>query len=110
MIVPFHLKGEEKEKKGYYKGYIDEERGVILAMWNDNGRVTAGSNFEAIEPLGTARRWSKEDKDYIGVPTPALIGSYHKSMGGNDQMDQAISTYRPFVCNRKCYWPLSCNA
>ena len=75
-------------------------------MWNDNGPVTIGSNFESIEPLGTARRWSKEDKDYIGVPRPALIGSYNKSMGGTDQMDQAIATYRPFVRNRKWYWPL----
>ena len=97
----------KKEEKGYYKGYIDEEKGVILAMSNDNDPVTVGSNSEATEPLGTVRRWSKEDKDYIGVPTPALIGSYSKSMGGNDQIDQAISTYRPFVCNRKCYWPLS---
>ena len=29
--------------------------------------VTVGSNFEAIEELGKAKRWSKEDKDYIGV-------------------------------------------
>ena len=36
-------------------GYIDEESGVIV-MWDDNGPVTVGSNFEAIEPLGTARR------------------------------------------------------
>ena len=45
----------KKETKGCYMGYIDEESGVI-AMWNDNGPVTVGSNFEAIEPLGTARR------------------------------------------------------
>ena len=47
--------------------------------------VTVGSNFEAIEPLGKARRWSKEDKDYIGVARPALTGSYNKLMGGTDQ-------------------------
>ena len=55
--------------------------------------VNIGSNFEAIEPLGTARRWSKEDKDYIGVVRPALIGSNNKSMSGTDQTGQAISTY-----------------
>ena len=55
--------------------------------------VTVGSNFEAIEPLGTARKWSKEDKDYIGVARPAMIGSYNKLMSGTDQMDQAFSTY-----------------
>ena len=93
----------KKEKKGCYKGCIDEESGVIVAMWNDNGPVTVGFNFEAVEPLGRARRWSNEGKDYIGVPRPAMIGSYNKAMGGTDQMDQAISTYRPFVRNRKWY-------
>ena len=83
----------KKEKKGCYKWYIDEESGVIVAIWNDNGPVTVGSNFETIKPLGTAKRWSKEDKDYICVPGPVMIGSYNKAMGGTDQMDQAISTY-----------------
>ena len=51
----------------------------ILRNGNLQTLVTVGSNFEAIEPLGTARRWSKEDKDYIGVARPALIGSSNKS-------------------------------
>ena len=96
----------KKGKKGCYKGYINEESGVIVAMWNDNGPVTVGSNFEAIEQLGTARRWSKEDKDYTGVPRPAMIGSYNKAIGGTDPMDQAVFTYLPFVHNREWYWPL----
>ena len=67
---------------------------------------TVGSNFEVIEPLGTKRRWSKEDKDYIGVTRPALIDSNNKSVSGTDQTDQAISTYRPFAHNTKWYWPI----
>ena len=78
----------------------------IFRNGNLQTMVTVGSNFEAIEPLGTARRWSKEDKDYIGVARPALIGSNNKSMSGTDQTDQAISTYQPFVHNTKWYWPL----
>ena len=35
-----------------------------------------------------------------------MTGSYNKAMGGTDQMDQVISTYQPFVHNRKWYWPL----
>ena len=56
--------------------------------------------------MGTARKWSKEDKDYTGVARSALIGSNNKSMSGADQTDQAISTYQPFVHNMKWYWPL----
>ena len=73
----------KKEKKSCYKGYIDEESGVILAMWNDNGPVTVGSNFKVTEPLDIARKWSMEDKDNIGVPRPALTGFCNKSMGWN---------------------------
>ena len=36
--------------------------------------VSVGSNFEAIEALGTAKRWSKKGKNYICVARPALIG------------------------------------
>ena len=68
--------------------------------------VTVGSNFEATEPLGTARKWSKEGKYYIGVARPALISSNNKPMSGTDQTDQAISIYQRFVHNTKWYWPL----
>ena len=49
----------KKEKEGCYKGYINE-------------------------PPGTARRWSKEEKDYIGVIRPAISGSNNESMGGTN--------------------------
>ena len=96
----------KKNEKGFYEGYQESNTGVELVMWNDNGAVTVGSNFESIEPVGAAKRWSSINKDYVGVPRPAMIGSYNQAMGGTDQMDQAISTYRPFVRNRKWYWPL----
>ena len=80
---------------------------TIFRNGNLQTMVTVSSNIEAIEPLGTARRWSKKDKDYIGVARPALIGSNNKSMSGTDQTDQAISTYQlAFVHNTKWYWPL----
>ena len=49
----------KKEKMGCYNGYI-------------------------IEPAGAARKWSKEDKDYIGAFRPAFSGSNNKSMGGTN--------------------------
>ena len=78
----------------------------IFRNGNLQTMVTVSSNFETIEPLGTARRWSKEDKHYIGVARPALIVSNNNSMSGTDQTDQVISTYRPFVHNMKWYWSL----
>ena len=78
----------------------------IFRNGNLQTMITVSSNFEAIEPLGTARRWSKEDNDYIGVARPTLIGSSNKPMNGTDETDQAISTYQPFFHNTKWYWPL----
>ena len=56
----------------------------IFGNGNLQTMVTVGSNFEAIEPLGTARRRSKGEKDYIGVTRPTLIDSNNKSMNGTD--------------------------
>ena len=35
-----------------------------------------------------------------------MIGCYNSSMGGTDQINQSIASYRPFIRNRKWYWPL----
>ena len=35
-----------------------------------------------------------------------MTGCYNSSMGGMDQMDQSIASYRPFTRNHKWYWPL----
>ena len=67
--------------------------GIELVLWNNNGAVTMASNFESIEPVGVARCWSKDAKDYVNVSRPTLIASFNKYMGGTDQMDQAISVY-----------------
>ena len=68
--------------------------------------MTVGSNCESIQPLSNTRRWSKEVKDYINVPRPAVIGCYKSSVGGTDQVDQSIASYRPFIRNCKWCWPL----
>lgn len=57
------------------------------------GQLLRDSNFESIKPVGVARCWSKDAKDYANVPRLALITSYNKYMSGTDQMGQAISTY-----------------
>ena len=43
---------------------------------------------------------------YITVPRPRAIAAYNSHMGGTDNMDQAISVYKPIIRIRKWYWPL----
>ena len=103
---PLPSKSDTKKKaKGYFEGQREQGSGVELIVWNDNGPVTVGSNIASVEPVDGAKRWSQEKKEYVIVPRPHMITLYNKSMGGTDQMDQQLATYRPFIRNRKWYWP-----
>ena len=93
----------KKQPKGSYQGYQEQNSGVEMVIWHDNGAVTVGSNCESIQPLSNARRWYKQAKDYINVPWPAMIECYNSSMGSTDQMDQSIASYCPSIRNRKSY-------
>ena len=64
-----------KKSKGSCVGYLDSSTGIELVLWNNNGAITMASNFESIELVGFARHWSKDAKDFVNVPRPALIAS-----------------------------------
>ena len=68
--------------------------------------MTIGSNFKCDTPADQCQRWSNETKSRIAVSRPKSISSYNRSMGGTDNMDQAINGYKPTIRNRKWYWPL----
>ena len=87
----------KKQNKGYY----DKKSNVVVCRWNDNGPVTAASNFEQVEPLDSARRWDKKKKTYINVPRPRMISLYNRYMGNTDVMDQSLACYHPLVRNKK---------
>ena len=80
----------KKQPKGNYQCYWEQNSGVEMLIWNNNGAVTVGSNCNSIQSLSKARRWSKEAKDYNNVPSPAMIGYCNSSMGGTDQRDQLL--------------------
>ena len=80
----------KKQPKGNYQCYWEQNSGVETLICNNNGAMTVVSNCNSIQSLSNARRWSKEAKDYINVPSPAMIGYCNSSMGGTDQMDQLL--------------------
>ena len=96
--LPFKSKFKKQPNRSY-QGYQEQDSGVEMVIWNDNGAVT-------IQPISNARRWSKQARDYINVPRPAMIGCYNSSMGGMDQMDQSVASCCLFIRNRKWYWLL----
>ena len=48
-------KCHHKNPKGSSIGYFNSSTGIELVLYNGNGPVTMGSNFESIEPVGVAR-------------------------------------------------------
>ena len=92
--------------RGSFKSYVQKDLNIQLTKWQDNKQVTVGSNFQCDSPPDDCQRWSTKVKERITVPRPKAIASYNQHMGGTDNMDQAISVYRPMMRIRKWYWPL----
>lgn len=78
---------------------------VLLIRWNDNSVVTIGTNYDDLA-MHSAGRWSGEKKCKIQVPQPKVFHSYNKHMGGVDQMDQYVATYRTRMRQKKWWWPI----
>ncbi|KAK2725632.1 hypothetical protein QYM36_000211 [Artemia franciscana] len=78
---------EEKEMKRFRMGNVDwrveKSTEVCLVRWYDNKAVTLVSNYVAVEPKDTCRRWDFSEKKYVEIERPA-IKEYNKYMGGVD--------------------------
>ena len=65
-----------KRDKDFYDYRIDGS--AIFCRWKDNAAFTIGSNFERVNPVGKAKRWSKRERKYVTIPQPALVNSYNQ--------------------------------
>ncbi|KAK2716564.1 hypothetical protein QYM36_006895 [Artemia franciscana] len=78
---------EEKEMKRLRMENVDwrveKSTEVCLVRWYDNKAVTLVSNYVAVEPKDTCRRWDSSEKKYGEFERPA-IKEYNKYKGGVD--------------------------
>ncbi len=74
-----------------------------MTRWNDNSAVTLISSCLGNRPLGTARRYSKEQKKYLEVPQPHVVSEYNKFMYGVDRFDQNNNHLRIAIGGKKWY-------
>ncbi|XP_046686779.1 piggyBac transposable element-derived protein 3-like [Homalodisca vitripennis] len=96
----------KKESRGSYDQLTEQKTGITLVRYNDNNVVTVASTRCGVQPMGKAKRWCRVAKRQVDVQQPACIINYNTYMGGVDQLDQNISTYRIGIRNRKWYWAL----
>ena len=78
--------------------------GILLMKWKDNKEVTVALNFDStiINLPGVMIKRKK----IIKVFQPACIQLYNAHMGYVDVMDQAVSTYRIRLRQKKWWWPI----
>ncbi|KAK2724715.1 hypothetical protein QYM36_001265 [Artemia franciscana] len=105
---------EEKELKRFDQGHVDwrveKSTEVCLVRWYDNKAVTLVSNYVAVEPKDTCRRWGSSEKDRnrkdcerkVEIERTAVIKEY-KYMSGVDLADMLIELYRSNLKTRKWY-------
>lgn len=95
----------EKQPRGYYEYQTDANDTIALMKWKDNKVVSCITNYDTID-RGTCTRYSRDAKEKVTVPQPKPIANYNKGMGGVDKMDQAVSSYRTRIRQKKWWWPI----
>lgn len=80
--------------RGSYDWAIDAETGTIVLGWLDKTKILFVSNYVAVEPLGTCKRWIKSFGRKVEITCPAIVKEYNKFMGGVDLADMLIELYR----------------
>ncbi|KAF2890591.1 hypothetical protein ILUMI_15582 [Ignelater luminosus] len=84
----------KKTERGSYNHKIDEANNILAVRWKDNSIVTLLSNEYRIKPLQSAARYFAKEKKKVYIPQPNVVSMYNKYMGGVNQFDNNIATYR----------------
>lgn len=79
--------------RGSYDCVVRQDKKLAVIKWLDSKPIHLASTENAVQPLGTCRRWSKKDQRYLDVPQPAAVKKYNSNMGGIDLLDRVIGKY-----------------
>ncbi|KAK3893237.1 hypothetical protein Pcinc_002923 [Petrolisthes cinctipes] len=77
-----------------------------VVKWHDNRGVTLLSNFAALEPQNTVKRWGSKRKQIINIEYPSIVMIYNKFMGWVDLLDSLLALYRISLRSKKWYHKL----
>lgn len=106
-VIP--VKKMKKEARGTYESAFDRENEITVTRWNDNAVVTVATNWDTIEPLNYAKRYSRTEKKHVQIEQPKVIANYNKHMGGVDLLDNFVAAYRINIKGKKWWWAIFTN-
>lgn len=92
-----------KNGRGSVDQQTDKNSGVTMVKWVDNKVVCLCSNFVGVQPLGSVKRYSKEEKSKVAITSPRIVLEYNAHMGGVDLADMLIELYRTPLKSKRYY-------
>lgn len=98
------LAGDKSLKRGEWSQVVRQDDNATVIKWKDNKGVLLLSTCVGSNPVAVCKRWSKENKQKIDVPQPAIVKMYNTNMGGIDLHDRLLSYYRSYIRTKK--WPI----
>lgn len=99
-----NLKEDKRMQRGDSDQIIRSDEKIVVVKWRDSKPVTLASTAYGQDPIGTVKRWNKEQKCRLEITCPAIVMEYNKNMGGVDICDQMMECYRTWLKSKK--WTL----
>lgn len=96
----------KKMPRGTHYSKTISKLGISITKWMDNSVVCVASTIFGANPVGIAKRYSRETFTHITVSRPNVLKEYNKAMGGTDRMDQNISYFRISTRKKKWWWSI----
>ena len=93
----------KKKGRGSYDFRTEQGQNIVAVKWFDNRAVYLISSYAGINPVGSTRRWSLKDKQFITVDQPSIVKEYNKFMGGVDLHDMLVALYRINIRAKRYY-------
>ncbi|KAG0421278.1 hypothetical protein HPB47_002826 [Ixodes persulcatus] len=90
--APARLPSDKDMTRGQAVSLVGYDGKVCLVKWRDNKSVLLLSIAVGTDPMGSCRRWSKEDKKKIPIPQSAIVSKYNRCMGESTSLTDLLLT------------------
>ena len=96
----------KKTDGGTFDYAAGKKSGLTVVRWNGNSIVNVVSNTVGVQPLQSAKRWSRSEKKQVIIPQPFTIHHYNQTMDSVDRTDKNIGTYQIGIRSKKLWFPI----
>ena len=93
----------KKQARGSYHALVEAGSNITVVRWLDNRKVDLISSCSGVDPVSTASRYDRKEKEIVPIPCPNIVKDYNKNMGGVDLLDSLTSLYKYPIKSRRWY-------